>query len=78
MCIARVGLKSCSPGVLRPSGSYTLSASSSSGFRALTGGRDLMVTSHIGLSVLTLSVMSGCGSRHLFSSAAGGSFFDDG
>lgn len=42
-------------------------------------GRNLMKTSHLGLSVLrslTLSIMSGCRSMYLFPSAAGRSFSD--
>jgi hypothetical protein len=44
-------------------------------------GSDLIETSHLGLSVprsFTFCVTSGCGSLHLFPSAAGGSFSEDG
>lgn len=40
-----------------------------------------METSHLGPSVprsLTLCIMAGCGSLHLFPTAAGGRFSDDG
>ena len=65
--------------LVTPSGSYTLSAYSASG-SLNTVERDLMETSHLGLSVLrylTLCIMSGCGSLYLFPSAAGGSFSED-
>jgi hypothetical protein len=63
-----------------PSGSYTLSTSSSVGTLSSEGdGLDGDIPSR--RSVLrspTLCVMSGCGSLCLFPSAAGGSFSDDG
>ena len=62
------------------SGLHPFSASSS--YVSLSSkGRDLMVTSHVGLSIpmsLDLSIMSSCGSPYLFLSVAGGSLSEDG
>ena len=60
-----------------PSASYTLSASSSMGSLS-PEGRDLMETSHLGLSVSwCLTLLSDLKSLYLFLSIEGESFSDD-
>jgi hypothetical protein len=63
-----------------PPSSLDLSTSVSTGSLS-SEGRDLMETFHLGMSVprsLTLCVMPDSGSLHLFLSAVGGNFSEDG